>query len=520
MTSQARTSEDRDLPERWRKCVHATCVALDVRPYPDSVAACSDFAFALVRKGLDKQLLLVSEDVSRIAQFEGTPCDVPRSQVSARVALCPVTPGNAEALRRSVPFLAPIVPRQGPSIGTGDRLGVATPGHIRAVRGRGIQPVLAQQSIREMSRTGRVPHEVLDDATWGVLQTGYREGYGADADHLKTVADVALTLDAGFTMYTVDPGDHVDDSADRLEIDDLAARIPTLPWNELHCTPDDCRRRYADKTVTVAGRRGTIQLRLTPHAFSRAVVKYGRAIAHTASLYHYLVSRCPRERFAFEVSVDETSTPTSAVEHFYIASELKRLGVQWDSLAPRFVGSFYKGVDYTGDLEQFRTEFGKHVLIAQHFGAYKLSLHSGSDKFTIYPVIAELAGDLIHVKTAGTSYLEALRVVAAAEPDLFRRILALAKQRYAEDAASYHVSADLAKVAEVDTVRDEDLPAMLDQPDTRQVCHVTFGSVLTAKSEDGRPLLRDRLLSLLTRNEEAYYRRLAEHFDRHISPFT
>jgi hypothetical protein len=519
MASRVHPVEDRALQAQWQVRFDDACQALQLRPYPDSLTVCDGWAFALVRQGTDKHLLVLSSEQSRLADFRGTRRDVPGLEGSAQAALCPLTPDNARQLRHVVPFLAPVVLGGGVSIGTGDRLGLATPGHVRALGDCAVQPVLAQQSIRELSRTNRAPREVLDDALWGILQTGYRAGYAADADHLKTIDDIDLTLDAGFSLYTVDPGDLVDNEATRAPADYLVAQIPTLPWNTLECTPDDCRRRYADRTVTVAGRRGSFALELSRDAVLRAVVKYGRAIARTVVLYRHLASRCPRERWAFEVAVDETDTPTTAAEHFYVASELRRLGLRWESLAPRFVGSFRKGVDYVGDLEEFRREFGKHALIAEQLDGYKLSLHSGSDKFSIYPIIAELAGDAIHIKTSGTSYLEALRVVAAVAPDLFREVVAFARQRYQEDGADYHVHADLTKMVDPQRLRDEDLPLMLDQPDTRQVCHVTFGSVLVSKDRDGRPRFRDRLFAVLRNNEELYHRRLEEHFRRHLRAF-
>jgi hypothetical protein len=519
MASRVKTSGDRTTQEAWRSGVDAACVALQASPYPDSLSAHRDWALALVRRGRDKYLLLLSRSQALLGDFSGRPPGVSLPQESIGALLCPLTADNARAVRKHVPLLAPAVLGRGLSVGMGDRLGMATPGHVRAIRGQAVQPVLAQQSIREMSRTRRSPRDVLDDVTWGVLQAGYQDGYAADADHLKTAEDLAVSLEAGFTMFTIDPGDLIDDGATRSEIGDLAAGIAALPWSVLECTADECRRRYADRTVLANGRRGELRLELKPRDVLRSAVKYGRAIAHTAMLYRQLVSRCPRERFAFEVAVDETDTPTSPAEHYYLASELRRLGVQCDSLAPRFVGRFLKGVDYVGDPARFRAEFAKHVLIAEHFGGYKLSLHSGSDKFTIYPTIAELAGDALHIKTSGTSYLEALRVVADADPDLFREIVTFAKQRYAEDAEDYHVGADLAKVADPDQLRDDDLPDMLNQSDPRQLCHVTYGSVLTSTRDDGRPRFRDRLFRVLQDRESVYHRRLEDHFRQHISAF-
>ena len=166
-----------------------------------------------------------------------------------------------------------------------------------------------------------------------------------------------------------------------------------------------------------------------------AAVKYGKAVAHTAAMSRHIGRRMGARPWELEVSVDETETPTSHGQHLFIAGELRRLGIRWVSLAPCDVGRFEKGVDYIpstglcGDLTEFAADFAGHAAIARAFGPYKLSLHSGSDKFSIYQIAAEQAGGLVHLKTAGTSYLEALRAVAVVDPALFRDILAFAKTR-------------------------------------------------------------------------------------------
>ena len=95
---------------------------------------------------------------------------------------------------------------------------------------RASRPIFAQQSIREMTRTGRTPIEVMDDATWGQFAEGWRGGTGADADHLKTTADIDVCLAAGFAMFTIDPGEHVDSSADTADLAALRAKAGALPW--------------------------------------------------------------------------------------------------------------------------------------------------------------------------------------------------------------------------------------------------------------------------------------------------
>jgi hypothetical protein len=384
-----------------------------------------------------------------------------------------------------------------------------------------VSPILAQQSMRENARTGRTPQQVMDDALWGVFQEGWRRPWGADADHLKTTGDVDLCVAAGYTFYTIDPGEHVDNEAHTAPLHVLEDKVRALPWEALEDSPAGLRRRYLGRRFEVE----SLILEFDPTTLARAASKYGRAIAHTARMYYYLVAATAGKPFELEVSVDETATPTSPLEHLFVAGELKRLGVQWVSLAPRYVGRFEKGVDYiperplgtgpasgvSGDLAWFEAELAKHAAIARTLGPYKLSIHSGSDKFSVYPLFARHAGNLVHLKTAGTSYLEALRAIAGVDPSFFREILTLALERYDHDKATYHVSADPARVPSPDDLADGQLAGVLDLFDGREVLHVTFGSVLDR--------FRGRLLATLDIHEEAHYAALKAHFERHLAPF-
>jgi len=510
------------LPEdAGETLAHALGGAVGMHVYPRSVAALRGVVFFLGRQGQTKWLGLLYRGLSAVAaRFSGREREIELEQ-PLTLRLCPTDHANAVALRRTLPFTAPRIVGVRKSIGCGDRLGLATPGHVRAVRqSPRVAPVFAQQSIREMVRSGRTPEQVMDDATWGVFQEGWRAGFGADADHLKTTADVDLCVDAGFTMYTVDPGDHVDNEAATASLDELVQRVEALPWNMLESSPEELRAAYLGKTFDLGD---GVVISFSDETLLRAAAKYGRAVAHAVTMYHHLAGRMggpgSGQNFELEVSVDETETPTTPQEHFFVASELRRLGVHWVSLAPRFVGRFEKGVDYIGDIEQFEAELVKHVAIARALGPYKLSVHSGSDKFSIYPIIAQLAGDLVHLKTAGTSYLEALRALASIAPALFREILGFARVRYDADRATYHVSADPAKVPWPDQLSDAELAGVLDTFDGRQVLHVTFGSVLTARDPRGGYRFRERLLDALRADEEVYYATLEKHLGRHLAPF-
>jgi len=264
---------------------------------------------------------------------------------------------------------------------------------------------------------------------------------------------------------------------------------------------------------------GDVKLDATPENVLRAVVKYGKAVAHTLSMFRHLANKSEPGTFELEVSVDETEAPTTVFEHFYFASELKRLGVDWVSLAPRYIGRFEKGVDYIGDLKALAKELKCHAAVMRGVGPYKMSIHSGSDKFSVYPIIAEIAGEFVHLKTAGTSYLAALSALARVEPEFIRRIYEFARSRYETDKATYHVSADLKKTPEPKSVKDKELAALIDEFNARQVFHVTFGSVLTAKDPGGKFLFRDDLYALLRKHENVHLQVLAEHIKKHLKSF-
>jgi tagaturonate epimerase len=424
----------------------------------------------------------------------------------------PADAANAHALRTLLPNLRPAPLGLTTSAGFGDRLGLATPGHIDALRACGaegrIAPIFAQQSVRENARTGRTPQQVIDDATLGAFVGGWQGALGADADHLKVEADIDAHLAAGFSFFTLDPGDHVRKEAETLSGAELErAFVDTVPWGALESSPADLRARMAGFTLELAGGA----LRFEAGALERAAVKYGAAIAHVARLARHLRAHAGPERAELEISVDETETPTSLAEHALFAHELRRLGVDWVSLAPRFVGAFEKGVDYRGDLAALAASLHGHAQVAQALGPYKLSLHSGSDKFSVYPIASAAAGGLVHLKTAGTSYLEAWRVAGAHAPELLHAAMQLGLERFAEEAKSYHISGRPEHVPPPAALPGRAALAWLEEPNARQVLHVTFGSALRTYGDDLRALLRA--------HPDDYRAALRRHFERHLSPF-
>ena len=404
-----------------------------------------------------------------------------------------------------------------PSFGFGDRTGLATPGHVAAMRrsGEGISAIFAQQSIREMTRTGRTPGQVMSEAMEAVEACQWAGPVGADADHLKVPEDVEITVEAGFTFFTIDPSDDVDQRAD--DYDEITLRDKFESRREQAGWYDD----YVGRTIKLSSGR---KVELDEAACMRAAVKYGAAIARAMRLGNRIrqLNEAAGRDYEIELSVDETDQPTTLAEHYIIADQCLRGGMKLVSLAPRFIGDFEKGVDYKGDLDELEGSLRDHAAVAELLGPYKLSLHSGSDKLSMYPALARATRGRFHVKTAGTSYLEALRVIARHDPGGFRTIIDFSRDRYEHDRRTYHVSATLAdapKTADADdaTLEREYLELWDEVPagkgftkPGRQILHCTFGSVLT----DNR---LSRLVSdCLRAHPDTYCGVLEDHFARHL----
>lgn len=401
-----------------------------------------------------------------------------------------------------------------PSFGFGDRMGLATPGHVAAMKqaGSGIQPMFAQQSIREMTRTQRTPRQVMDDALNAAASAGWTAQQGADADHLKTPQDIERTAAEGFCFFTIDPSGEVDAHADDYSPQQVQEKFKAVAGQV------NWVNTYKGKQIKL--NTGTT-VDLNELAVLKAAVKYGKAINLATDLAKHIAKQ--GKPFEIELSVDETPQPTTLAEHWIIADQLRSRGVKLISLAPRYVGEFEKGVDYKGNLAAFEKSLADHAAIAQQLGPYKLSLHSGSDKLTIYPSFARITKGQFHVKTAGTSYLEALRAVARHDEKLFRRIVDFSRGRYDTDKATYHVSATLESAPPASDIKDAKTlekkylemwadvkPGAGFTEPARQILHCTFGSVLTDAT------LKQEVMGVLKAHRGTYDEILADHFARHL----
>jgi hypothetical protein len=241
---------------------------------------------------------------------------------------------------------------------------------------------------------------------------------------------------------------------------------------------------------------------------------YGEVLDYATSIYEKFFTDGTYSA-DFEISIDETTTPTTPLEHFFVANELTARGVKFATLAPRFCGEFQKGVDYIGDIKQFEQELVAHTAIARYFD-YKISLHSGSDKFMVFPIFGRLTRGRFHVKTAGTNWLEAMKLVAMVDPKLYREVHAFALSKFDEVTKYYHVTTDITRIPNLDTLDDKALVKLFEHNDARQLIHITYGPILSTKDAKGEFLFKDRLYDLWKIHEKQYSDLLFHHIGRHL----
>ena len=405
------------------------------------------------------------------------------------------------------------------TFGTGDRFAHQGQAQLRAVlsaraAGIDVHPVW-NKSNREHSIIKSQPHDVRAEADAAVAALGFTGAYYVDADHigLKTV-DAFIP---GSDFFTIDVADFTGKAAEAGAVEAFVKAV----------------RRWTG-SLSIPGIERPFDL--TEQTVRGAAGKFLLAVQEAGRIYRHVEQRKGSEGFITEVSVDETDAPQNPVELFLILAMIAEERIPVQTIAPKFTGRFNKGIDYVGDLAQFEREFDEDLSViafaVREFGlpdTLKLSVHLGSDKFSIYPIINRLikkhdAG--LHVKTAGTTWLE--EVIGLAESGgeglvIANEIYAQAREHYAELVAPYSTVIDIdpdklpdpksvmgwSSAEYADSLRHVESSSHYN-PNFRQLLHVGF------KVAAG---MGKRFTSALEANEEIVGRNVTQNlFERHLLP--
>ena len=386
------------------------------------------------------------------------------------------------------------------SLGCGDRLGLISRAHLEAVKNYPVFPVTAQQSPRELQKMGRTFPDVLLSAVWGVLESGNPTPFGADADHLKDEEYLRAGIESGFSMYTLDGS-----GVANYQMLSKSDRELQQVFDNMSQEEREIFNHYADRTITL---QGGLELDFQKEQFFPLFKVYFPVINFVERMNFILQENL--SSYDLEISLDEGEGVTSPEVHFFVAEELHHRGIDFKSLAPRFPGSFEKAIDYQGSIPEFSSSLQHHVTVQQEIGGYRLSLHSGSDKFSIYPVFSQETNQLFHLKTSGTSWLKGLELVAYKDSQLFRKIYELSEKELEENGKAYQISFTKEDIhRDLNTISDKELPALLSHPLIRQFLHISYGSVWR--------VFNSELSHLFFQYEEEHYRLVRENIERHLS---
>ena len=307
------------------------------------------------------------------------------------------------------------------TFGVGDRFAHQGKAQLRAIMkakeaGLNIAPVW-NKSNREHIYVHSHPSDVRREADAAVAALGFTGKYFVDADHinLSTVGPFVETAD----FFTLDVAAFIGKPSEEADVAAFAA---------------SCKKYLGE--LKIPGIEAPIQV--TEALLKEVAGKFLAAIRQASEIHAYLVAKKGRGNFITEVSMDEVESPQTPVDMLFILKMIAEAGIPAQTIAPKFTGRFNKGVDYRGDVQQFTREFEDDVRVidfaVKEFGLpenLKLSVHSGSDKFTIYPIMGEIVkkhSKGLHVKTAGTTWLEEVIGLAQAGGEG----LALAREIYAD----------------------------------------------------------------------------------------
>jgi hypothetical protein len=293
------------------------------------------------------------------------------------------------------------------------------------------------KSNREHSIIGTEPGNVRKEADEAVKACGWKHSYYVDADHIG-LATVEKFLDSS-NFYTIDVADYIGKDPGPESIKQFMSAMNDYTG-----------------ILSIPGVPSPFEV---DEALLKGIArKYLYAIQEAGKVYRAIAQRKGEGNFITEVSVDEANSPQTPAELFFILAALAQERVPIQTIAPKFTGAFLKGVDYVGDIRKFEREFQDDIAVIAYAiktfklpKGLKLSVHSGSDKFSLYSIMhnaVKKSGAGLHLKTAGTTWLEEIIGLAAAGGEglvLAKEVYAQAIQRYDELCKPYATVIDIDK---------------------------------------------------------------------------
>lgn len=322
---------------------------------------------------------------------------------SAHLDIMQLNPNNAAVVRRFVKWAAPSAcGTKGASVGFSDWVGAADAYVADLFAKRQLKPVLVDYSADDSALLQRNFLEAVDTATWGVLETGYKEGYGANAAGLKTEEEIVKALLYGYSMIGFDCSDKIN-----LEIEKLTDEKVESRYNQFN---DQFRSALEASYLNVEFKVGNSTVSYTAQELRRIVLEYGEAIMHVQFIYNSYLKNTPWD-IDFELSLSKPGKVLTPQEHYLIANELQRNGIKLAAVC----------LDGLKEPEVLQDNLQLHCEIADTFG-YRLSFCNADLTIKEPATAMKYLKGKVHFKLNNILWLAALQLIAAENSDLFAKI--------------------------------------------------------------------------------------------------
>lgn len=359
----------------------------------------------LVNTADGKRLVYASNGSAPISQMLSVEKSLDEDKAHYEVML--LNPNNAAVVRRFVKWAAPTAcGTKGISIGFSDWVGAADAFVTDLFAKRQLKPVLVEYTADDSAALKRNFLEAVDTATWGVLEKGYKEGYGANAAGLKTEEDIVKALLYGYSMIGFDCSDKINLQIEKLSDEEIAKRYEQFN--------DQFRNALEASYLNAEFKVGANSVSFTAEELRRIVLEYGEAIMHVQFIYNSYLKNTPWD-IDFELSLSKPGKVLTPQEHYLIGNELQRNGIKLASIC----------IDGINDAEALHDNLQVHCEIADTFG-YRLSFQNADLTVDDPAAAVKYLKNKVHFKLNNVLWLSALQLIAEENASLFAKIAAAA----------------------------------------------------------------------------------------------
>jgi hypothetical protein len=467
------------------------CPVKLIKIYPKSFCSLDGMTYGLIGTDEGQKLTVLGEKASVLDDpFHGI-CH----HVDLTIKICDLSRENTQCLMTLFPYTKPAPLHKEPlTIGIEDFMGLTAPAYLRAIRNFCVKPILMHQP--ELDFYGRI-----QDAPWSVFQENYREGYGFDAGPLKSLSEVKSALEAGVSMVTLDLSEKLNPEAFK----ETKAKVEQRMKEEIDEGDSAVFNHYfLNKAFQFKNPLREIFIQFDEETIQRNILFFHKAIDFAEEVYESVRRKSGYQPlFDFGISIDKANFLTSSQSHLFLIIALRHRGVRIDYFEPQMRGDG-GAVGSSGTNDAFLRQAYEHLLIAQDYGGYKISIHPGNGSNSFLPKLGEPAKGGLHIKMTGTSRIEAMRLIDLVHPFLLTEIhesvsSVSAKTKHLDPTAAFE------RISKPKENLGNELSAPLDRSDLRYALHVMKDTIY-----------KDRIYSFLSRYEEDYWDSLQNQIEGYL----